>query len=156
MDLPPFRLNQWLDHFDFADPPIACNLAGSTGPRWLLRELLAIGGDAPALDGLALGYAPAGGGKARALVIGNAFIFSDRVAERSRSSPVTFDMIGVAIDWLRDKPVLATTVESKTYKEYQPPEPTGVDTTRLVYLPLGLALLLVGGVGTGVWVMRRK
>ncbi len=64
MDLPPFRLNQWLDHFDFADPPIACNLAGSTGPRWLLRELLAIGGDAPALDGLALGYAPAGGGKA--------------------------------------------------------------------------------------------
>lgn len=64
MNLPPFRLNQWLDAYDFADPPIACNLAGSTGPRWLLRELLALGVEAPDLEALALGYAPAKGGAA--------------------------------------------------------------------------------------------
>jgi len=94
-------------------------------------------------------------GAARLLVVGNSMIFSDRVAQSGRT-PFTFDMIGVAIDWLRDRPALATEAETKKYKEYQPPEPSAVDTTRLVYLPLGLAMLLVTGLGTGVWVMRRK
>lgn len=96
------------------------------------------------------------GGAGRLLVIGNSVIFSDRVASASRGTPITFDMIGVGIDWLRDRPPLATTVENKAYKEYQPPEPAAVDTTRLLYLPLGLGMLLVVGLGAGVWVIRRK
>ena len=62
----------------------------------------------------------------------------------------------MAIDWLRDRPPLPTTVETKTYVEYKPPEPVSVDTTRLLWLPLGLGLLLVTGLGAGVWVIRRK
>lgn len=99
---------------------------------------------------------PPPSGTGRLLVIGNAFVFSDKVAEGSRSTPITFDMIGVGIDWLRDRPALASSIESKTYKEYQPPEPAAINDTRLKYLPLGLAMLLVTGLGAGVWVIRRK
>jgi hypothetical protein len=94
------------------------------------------------------------GGAGRLVVIGNSSLFSDRVAERTKSAPL--DMIGIAVDWLRDRPPLVTEAESKKYKEYQPPEPATIDTTRLVYLPLGLALLLVTGLGAGVWMIRRK
>jgi hypothetical protein len=100
------------------------------------------------------------GGTARAVVYGNAYIFSDRYAEQrgrgATSSPVTFDLMAVTIDWLRDRPPLPTGIESKKYTEYQFPDPAGVDTTRLVWLPLGFSLLLVLGLGTGVWVIRRK
>lgn len=95
------------------------------------------------------------GGSGRLLVVGNATVFSDDAVARGRTPP-TFDLMSVAIDWLRDRPVLATGVESKVYREYQPPEPAAVDATRLLYLPLGLGMLLVVGLGAGVWVIRRK
>ncbi|MDB5311083.1 MAG: ABC-type uncharacterized transport system [Gemmataceae bacterium] len=98
---------------------------------------------------------PAGTG--RLLVLGNAFIFSDKFAERVRGggAPATFDLMAVGIDWLRDRPPL-TTGETKTYVTYNFPEPATIDTTRLLYLPLGLGLLTVAGLGIGVWVIRRK
>ena len=96
------------------------------------------------------------GGAGRAVVIGNAYVVSDDYARRVRGTPASFDLLAVSIDWLRDRPALATTVESKVYKEYTFPEPTAVDTTRLLYFPLGLGLLGVAGLGAGVWVIRRK
>ena len=63
MDLPPFLLDQWLSRFDFTSPPIACNLASSTGPRWTLEEVLALGENGPDLADTALGYMPAAGGQ---------------------------------------------------------------------------------------------
>lgn len=57
-DLPPFALDHWLSAHDFATPPIAYNLASSTGPRWTLGQVAALG-DAPVdLGGTVLGYAP--------------------------------------------------------------------------------------------------
>jgi len=54
MDLPPFLLNQWLE----SHHGVEHNLAGSTGPRWTLGELLALGESPPDLGAMALGYAP--------------------------------------------------------------------------------------------------
>jgi hypothetical protein len=119
----------------------------SDGPR-MLAVVVSEGG-APSPHG---GPPPAA--KGRLMVIGNSSLFSDAIAERMKNPPL--DIIGTGIEWLRDRPPLASEAEVKKYKEYQPPEPASVDTTRLVYLPLGLALLLVTGFGTGVWVMRRK
>jgi hypothetical protein len=105
------------------------------------------------------GMNPHGGptaGTGRLLVVGNSIIFSDRVAQQAKGNPISFDMIGVGIDWLRDRPALTTTVEAKAYKEYQPPEPATISDLRLIYMPLGLGMLLIIGLGTGVWVIRRK
>lgn len=56
--LPPFALDHWLSAYDFATPPIAYNLASSTGPRWSVAEIAAQG-DAPLdLTDTVLSYAP--------------------------------------------------------------------------------------------------
>jgi aspartate/methionine/tyrosine aminotransferase len=44
MKFPPFLLDQWMDGYEFASPPIRYNLASSTGPVWTLAELMALGG----------------------------------------------------------------------------------------------------------------
>lgn len=60
--LPPFTLDHWLSAHDFATPPIAYNLASSTGPRWTLAQLAALGdpshGSADDLADTVLAYAP--------------------------------------------------------------------------------------------------
>jgi aspartate/methionine/tyrosine aminotransferase len=42
VELRPFLLDQWLSKHQFASPPIEYDLASSTGPRWTVRELLAL------------------------------------------------------------------------------------------------------------------
>lgn len=63
MHLPPFLLDHWIGAYDFADPPIAYNLASSTGPRWTVAELCRLGGEAPDLGASLLSYAPSEGGR---------------------------------------------------------------------------------------------
>jgi hypothetical protein len=95
------------------------------------------------------------GGAARVAVYGSSDIASDSWASRtSGTAPVEFDLIGVTIDWLRDRPPVPTGVTAKTYTSYTfPPK---VDTGRILWFPLGLAVLIVAGLGAGVWVIRRK
>ena len=57
MDLPAFRLNDWLESRE----GMLYNLAGSTGPRWTVEELLALGDYRPDFDNLAISYAPPAG-----------------------------------------------------------------------------------------------
>jgi aspartate/methionine/tyrosine aminotransferase len=40
MNLTPFLLDHWLNHYHFADPPVRYDLASSTGPVWTVQELL--------------------------------------------------------------------------------------------------------------------
>ena len=70
MDLPPFLLDHWLARHSFASPPIAYDLASSTGPKWTIGELLAIGGGKASLDDAIIGYAPSEGTKALRQAIG--------------------------------------------------------------------------------------
>lgn len=58
MELPVFALDHWLSRYDFATPPIAYNLASSTGPRWTLATLSHLGPGPLALDDIVLSYAP--------------------------------------------------------------------------------------------------
>jgi aspartate/methionine/tyrosine aminotransferase len=64
MDLPPFLLDQWTTRFASASPPIRCSLATSTGPRWSLSEVAALGGTALDLTDVSLGYSTAEGSRA--------------------------------------------------------------------------------------------
>ena len=61
MDLPPFLLDHWIAGHDFADPPIAFNLASSTGPRWSVEDLTRLGGSNLDLASTLVSYAPAAG-----------------------------------------------------------------------------------------------
>lgn len=45
MRFSPFLLDDWLNQFQHAEPPIEFDLAASTGPSWTLRELLDLGGN---------------------------------------------------------------------------------------------------------------
>jgi aspartate/methionine/tyrosine aminotransferase len=69
MDLPPFKLDHWLSKHSFATPPIAYDLAASTGPKWTVAELAALGGGIN-LDDVVLGYSPAEGSRALRDAIG--------------------------------------------------------------------------------------
>jgi aspartate/methionine/tyrosine aminotransferase len=69
MQLPPFKLDHWIAKHSFATPPIAYDLASSTGPKWTVSELLALGEGAN-LDDMVLGYAPSEGGRALREAIG--------------------------------------------------------------------------------------
>ncbi len=61
MDLPPFLLDHWLAKYDFAEPPIAYNLASSTGPRWSVDELARLGGAPLDIASSVMSYAPPDG-----------------------------------------------------------------------------------------------
>lgn len=69
MHLPPFELDRWLSKYSFATPPIAYDLAASTGPKWNVRDLLALGDDV-SMDDVVLGYAPGEGSRALRDAIG--------------------------------------------------------------------------------------
>jgi aspartate/methionine/tyrosine aminotransferase len=56
--LPPFALDHWLSAHDFATPPIDYNLASSTGPRWSVTQIAALGDTPLDLDDIVLSYAP--------------------------------------------------------------------------------------------------
>jgi len=88
----------------------------------------------------------------RVAVIGNGRMVSDAFAVES-DAPITFDLVGGVIDWLRDRPTISQ-IENKKYKEYTFPAVS--DETRILWLPLAIGLLAVGGLGAGVWVIRRK
>jgi hypothetical protein len=94
-------------------------------------------------------------GAGRLAVYGSSIIASDEWASQTRgTAPVEFDLIGVTIDWARERPPVPTGVISKTYTAFTfPPK---VDSTRILWFPLGLAFLTVAGLGAGVWVIRRK
>jgi aspartate/methionine/tyrosine aminotransferase len=62
MHLPPFKLDHWLSKARFATPPIAYDLAASTGPKWTVRELLALG-EGTSLDDTILGYSSPDGSR---------------------------------------------------------------------------------------------
>jgi hypothetical protein len=70
MDLPPFLLDHWLAKYQFASPPIAYDLASSTGPKWTVSELLSLGEGGSRLDDVTVSYAPPEGSYALREAIG--------------------------------------------------------------------------------------
>jgi hypothetical protein len=90
----------------------------------------------------------------RAVVFGDATWVSNaevggRQGRRNRELFVS------CVNWLRGRPDIgAQPVEAKTRSEYRLPDQAG--TARLVLLPVALILLTVIGLGTGVWLVRRR
>lgn len=90
----------------------------------------------------------------RMVVFGTAGWLANDVLEGARGR-VNVDLFNSCVSWLREKSSLGVTIEGKKRKEYDP-NLQSPDAGRLLYLPLGLLLLGVVGLGTGVWVVRRR
>lgn len=96
---------------------------------------------------------------ARVAVFGNGWFVSDDASAQAgrmggaRGSTLLLDLMGSTLDWARDRPVVLG-VQEKEYTQYT--IKPGYDRSRLIYVPLGIGLLIVLGLGAGVWVVRRK
>ncbi|MBN9121820.1 MAG: Gldg family protein [Planctomycetes bacterium] len=92
---------------------------------------------------------------ARLAVFGCGWFVSDDAAGRAQgqSTSTWLELMGATLDWIRDRPPLPP-VGEKQYTSYM--LKPGYDSSRLIYVPLGLGLLTVLGLGAGVWVVRRK
>jgi hypothetical protein len=68
---------------------------------------------------------------------------------------VRMDLFNSCISWLREKASIGQVIEAKKRKEYNLNIPEQ-NVDRLKWLPLGLMMLGIVGMGTGVWVVRRR
>lgn len=83
--------------------------------------------------------------------------FASDANTRTRSATETAAavvLVSATADWLRGRETVGAGEGTKTYATYK--LNPAADDTRLVLLPLGLALLIVVGLGAGVWVIRRS
>ena len=106
-------------------------------------------------DSRPVGVVVSEGDAGRIAVFGSGLIVSDRIARQAQGSdPITFDLVGGTVDWLRDRPPLTIGVETKRYKEFHFPPKS--DETRGLWLPLLIVVMAVAGLGTSIWVIRRR
>jgi hypothetical protein len=92
------------------------------------------------------------GTTSRAVVFGSGEFFTDNTARMMDNVPIQAELFATTVDWLRDRPAVAA-VANKTYNVYRPnPKP---DNTRLIWLPGGLAIVVILALGAGVWTLRR-
>jgi len=88
----------------------------------------------------------------RMVVFGSSSWISDDFVGRGGEG---IDLFMSCVSWLREKSTIGKPREGKKRPIYTLNIPK-VDAGRVTYLPLGLLLLGVVGLGTGVWVVRRR
>lgn len=98
------------------------------------------------------------GETARVAVFGNGWFVSDDASGHANRmgnevATIWLDLMGSTLDWIRDRPTVVGVTE-KPYTTYS--LKPGYDDLRMVWVPLSLSLLVVLGIGAGVWVIRRK
>jgi hypothetical protein len=72
-----------------------------------------------------------------------------------RLGPTRMDLFNSCISWLREKSSIGTTIAPKERTPYDS-NIRNQDEYPLMLLPLGLMVLCIIGLGTGVWVVRRR
>jgi hypothetical protein len=91
--------------------------------------------------------------EAQALVFGDA----TWVSNRRMGEGGLFDLFTASLAWLRDKPNVAEVTEAKERKAYVvKPEEPGQFWAQAFWIPMGLLTVGIIGLGTGVWVVRRR
>jgi hypothetical protein len=86
-------------------------------------------------------------------------VFGDAtwVGNRRMGDGGYFDLFTSSLAWLRDKPDVASVTENKERKAYtiQPKDP-GQFWGQVFWIPMALLTVGIVGLGTGVWVVRRR
>jgi hypothetical protein len=92
-----------------------------------------------------------GEGTPRAVVVGDSTFISNPLVQEGRRT--YYDLFLSMVSWLRERPE-DVGIEPKKQDVYE--ADPGVNYNRMVYLPTALMLVGIIGLGTGVWVVRRK
>jgi hypothetical protein len=108
---------------------------------------------------VSIGAAVQEGTTPRLVVLGNARAFNDEYLTRARSD-MSLELASTCVNWLRErsnlgaKPSDQVKTERKTYKLEMDQRTAGFN--RLRFLPPCLAVLMIAGMGAGVWLIRRR
>jgi hypothetical protein len=103
------------------------------------------------------GHPPIGGGdqQPRLIVFGDASWVTNRIIN-SQLGAYNYDLFSNCLSWLRERPDIGTEyAEGKIRPEYTLNAPPDV-VSRLRWLPMGLMMLGLVGMGGAVWVVRRR
>jgi hypothetical protein len=92
-------------------------------------------------------------GKARVVVLGDSLNAANFYV--NKSGPY-YDFIRSAADWLVDRPVQKLGIPPKESNVFVLRPDAVKHPERMIWLPLGLTVALILGVGLGVWVVRRR
>jgi hypothetical protein len=99
--------------------------------------------------------APPPPAKPRLVVIGDATLATNAMVSEQSGQPI-FSFLASTLDWLAERPT-SIGIESKDLPVYvMDPAAAEKASTRLVWLPVLLALVGIVGLGAGVWVVRRR
>lgn len=92
-------------------------------------------------------------GKPKAVAVGDATFVTNKYVDEQAGNPIYFDLFVGLLDWLRERPTNIG-IEPRTYQSYSLDR--GTDQARLLLLDPALIVLGIVGLGTGVWVVRRR
>jgi hypothetical protein len=91
--------------------------------------------------------------KPRGLIVGDYYWLGNLALS---VSPDSFELFRSSLDWLSARPAPKIGAQPRETNFVSIPEKSVDSPSRMILLPLGLSFLAITGVGTGVWVVRRK
>jgi hypothetical protein len=145
----PDRLN-WFDQIRDDALRTFDQMMESTPAGEVLRKAKKLG---PGGRVVGMGAIEANSRKAKLAVLGCGQFFADDMHPGFKmKTDLPGQTLTVLLDWVRDRPAVGTL--PRPYETYKPK--TKLDSARLYFFPLGLAILAIGGLGGAVWIIRRR
>lgn len=93
------------------------------------------------------------GSQPRAVVMGNAIIFTNQPRGNSPERP--YDLFNSSLAWLRGRPA-DIGIDPKRSDVFEWGDPKKINVTRMIFLPGIVAAIMIVGLGAGVWIVRRR
>lgn len=92
-------------------------------------------------------------GKPRMVVFGTASVAANQAVSQNRSSAL---LIASCLDYLRERRAGLSAIPPKQQDYYEPQPKTDDQMRRMIWLPPILIVVSILGLGTGVWIVRRR
>ncbi|MFL5329485.1 MAG: Gldg family protein [Gemmataceae bacterium] len=99
--------------------------------------------------------APPSESKPKLAVFGDINFVSNQTLGNAQAGTVYFDLFASSLEWLRERPSNIG-IEPRSYPMFEMNADVGQRAGQLIWMPLLVAVLAIGGLGLGVWIVRRQ